>query len=211
MHITVFGATGQVGSRVVLEALVRGHKVTAVARDPSRESGLPGLVELSQGNIANIDDVVRLTDGRDMVVNATRSETRVDAVLGTKEFMRGLMTTGVRTLIVGGAATLTVPGTSGRTVLDDARYLSPSFRHVGEVSRDQYQTCLAEQDVDWAYLSPPASLFPGTRTGNYRIGADELLLDADGQSRISMEDLAVVILDEAERPRHHRTRFTAAY
>ncbi len=211
MQITVFGATGQVGSRVVVEALVRGHKVTAVARDPSRQSELPDVVELSRGDIADVDDVIALTDGRDMVVNATRSETRVDAVHGTREFMRGLATTGVRSLIVGGAATLTVPGTSGRTVLDDARYLSPSFRHVGEVSRDQYRTCLAEKTVDWAYLSPPANLFPGTRTGNYRIGTDELLLDADGQSRISMEDLAVVILDEAECPRHHRTRFTAAY
>jgi len=211
MQITVFGATGQVGSRVVVEALIRGHKVTAVARDPSRQNGLPDVVELCRGDIANVDHVISLTDGRDMVVNATRSETRVDAVHGTREFMRGLATTGVRSLIVGGAATLTVPGASGRTVLEDARYLSPSFRHVGEVSRDQYRTCLAEQTVDWAYLSPPASLFPGTRTGNYRIGADELLLDADGQSRISMEDLAVVILDEGECPRHHRVRFTAAY
>jgi putative NADH-flavin reductase len=211
MQITVFGATGQVGSRVVVEALVRGHEVTAVARDPSRQSELSDVVELSRGDIADVDDVIALTDGRDMVINATRSETRVDAVHGTREFMRGLATTGVRSLIVGGAATLTVPGTSGRTVLDDARYLSPSFRPVGEVSRDQYRTCLAEKTVDWAYLSPPANLFPGTRTGNYRIGTDELLLDADGQSRISMEDLAVVILDEAECPRHHRARFTAAY
>lgn len=211
MQITIFGATGQVGSRVVVEALVRGHKVTAVARDPSRQHAVSDVIELSRGDIANVDDVISLSDGQDMVINATRSETRVDAVHGTREFMKGLTTTGVRTLIVGGAATLTVPGTSGRTVLDDARYLSPSFRHVGEVSRDQYRACLAEQTVDWAYLSPPASLFPGTRTGSYRLGANELLLDSDGQSRISMEDLAVVILDEAECPRHHQTRFTAAY
>ena len=65
--------------------------------------------------------------------------------------------------------------------------------------------------MDWAYLSPPAQLAPGGRTGNYRLGADELLLDAEGNSTISMEDLAVALVDEAERPMHHRTRFTVAY
>ena len=64
--------------------------------------------------------------------------------------------------------------------------------------------------MDWAYLSPPAQLAPGERTGNYRLGTNELMLDAEGNSTISMEDLAVVLLDEAEQPKHHRTRFTAA-
>jgi putative NADH-flavin reductase len=211
MQITVFGATGNVGSRIVAEALRRGHEVTAVARDPSSQGELPDAVEMYQGDIANIDDVIALSEGRDTVVNATRSRTRVDAVHNTRELMKGLGVTGARVLIVGGAASLIVPGTSGRTVLDDARYLAPSFRHVGEVSLDQYRACLAEKTVDWAYLSPPASLFPGTRTGSYRLGRDELLVDDEGRSRISMEDLAAVILDEAERPQHHQTRFTAAY
>ena len=65
--------------------------------------------------------------------------------------------------------------------------------------------------MDWAYLSPAALLEPGERTGDYRLGADELLVDAEGNSAISMEDLAVALLDEAERPEHHRARFTVAY
>jgi len=64
---------------------------------------------------------------------------------------------------------------------------------------------------DWTYLSPPASLYAGSRTGEYRLGTDELLIDDEGNSRLSMEDLAVVLLDEAERPRHQLMRFTAAY
>jgi uncharacterized protein len=65
--------------------------------------------------------------------------------------------------------------------------------------------------VDWAYLSPAALLEPGERTGTYQLGTDELLADAEGNSTISMEDLAVTLLEEVERPRHHRTRFTVAY
>ncbi len=65
--------------------------------------------------------------------------------------------------------------------------------------------------MDWAYLCPPAMLEPGERTGRFRLGDDELILDADGNSTISIEDLAVVLLDEAERPQHHQTMFTAAY
>ena len=66
-------------------------------------------------------------------------------------------------------------------------------------------------DVDWSYVSPGALLEPGERTGSYRVGGDELLTDADGQSRITMEDFAIAMLDEAETPKHSRRRFTAAH
>jgi putative NADH-flavin reductase len=125
--------------------------------------------------------------------------------------VRGLAVTGSRLLIVGGAASLVVPGTPGTTVMDDPRYLSPAARHIGETSFEQYRACLGEERVDWAYVSPPADLFAGTGTGAYRLGTDELLVDVDGKSRISIDDLASVVLNEAERPRHHRIRFTAAY
>jgi putative NADH-flavin reductase len=77
---------------------------------------------------------------------------------------------------------------------------------------EQLAVCRAtDADVDWAYLSPAALLEPGERTGAYRKGTDELLVDGSGRSAISMEDLAVALLDEAERPAHHRTRFTVAW
>jgi len=117
----------------------------------------------------------------------------------------------VRLLVVGGAATLTVPGTDGKTVIEDSNYLPVSARHIGKASADQFEVCLAETRVDWTYLSPGAQFAPGERTGNYRLGTDELLIDAEGISKISMEDVAVVPLDEAERSKHHQTRFTVAY
>ena len=213
MRITVLGATGSVGSRVVTEALSRGHQVTAVVRNSTRFNDLPAAAKVRAGDVGNVKDVAELSAGQDVIINATRpapgSESRIFTT--TKALMDGLAPTGVRLLVVGGAATLTVPGTGGKTVIEDSNFLPVSARHIGKASADQLEACLAESRVDWAYLSPPAQLAPGERTGNYRLGTDELLLDAEGNSTISMEDLAVVLLDEAERPKHHRTRFTAAY
>ena len=95
-----------------------------------------------------------------------------------------------------------------RTVIY-ARYSSQlqNNRSIG----DQLAVCREPSDVDWAYLSPPVLLEPGPRTGHYRLGADDLVADASGVSRISNADLAVALLDEAERPKHHRTRFTVGY
>jgi len=211
MDITVFGATGKVGKRVIAEAVARGHAVTAVARTSDRPDSLPVEVKFRAGDIGKTDDVISLTDGQDIVINATRPADAQDATKTTREFLNGLAQTQVRTLTVGGAASLVVPGTGGKTVLDDPRYLEQSFRHVGETSLAQHHAYIAEQRVDWAYLSPPASLVAGSRTGKYRLGTDQLLVDRDGNSQISMEDLAVVLLDEAEHPRHQHMRFTAAY
>ena len=213
MKITVLGAAGNTGSRVVHEALSRGHEVTAVVRNLASSNNLPAGVKVIAGDASNVEDVVRISTGQDVVISAIRpaSGHESDIIPTTRSLMDGLAQTGVRLLIVGGAATLTVPGTGGKTVLEDANFLPVSARHIGKASADQLEACLAETRVDWAYLSPAAQFAPGKRTGNYRLGTDELLIDAEGISKISMEDVAVVLLDEAEQPKHHRIRFTAAY
>jgi len=211
MKITVFGASGKVGSRIVAEAIDRGHEVTAVVRDATRRGTLPDNIALRSGNIANAIGVAKFSKGQDVIINATRPLSRREAKRTTRELMKGLLESSARLLVAGGAARLEVPNRDDTMVLDDSRYLPTSARHVGVVSLAQYCTCRAEEQVDWAYLSPAASLFAGVRTGRYRLGKDELVLDSNGESRISMEDLAVVLLDEVARPRHHRTGFTAAY
>ena len=187
------------------EARSRGHSVTGVTRDAAR------FPELRQGDAADVEDVVAHTAGQDLVISATRPAPgrEADLVVTTKAVLAGLAETGVRLLMVGGAASLTVPGTDS-TVLDDPN-LPPEIRAIAEACNAQLAVCQAETVVDWAYLSPPALLEPGVRTGRYRLGRDELIVDAEGNSTISMEDLAVALLDEAERPRHHRTRFTVGY
>jgi putative NADH-flavin reductase len=213
MKITVLGSTGNAGRRIVAEALCRGHEVTAIVRNSVASNDLPAAAKVLVGDVGNAGDVAKVSAGQDVVISAIRSTPgqESDAIPTTRSLMDGLAQTGVRLLVVGGAATLTVPGTGGKTVIEDSNYLPISARHIGKASVDQFEVCLAETRVDWAYLSPAAQFAPGERTGNYRLGRDELLVDAEGISKISMEDVAVVLLDEAEQPKHHRTRFTAAY
>jgi uncharacterized protein len=212
MRITVFGATGDVGSRVVAEALSRGHEVVAVVRDPARFGLLPAGADARVGDAGNVEDVARLSAGQDVVISATRPPAGQEGELAAtaKALLAGLSGTGVRLLLVGGAATLIVPGTGGRTVVEDPDFPA-EIRDIALACADQHAVCREEAEVDWAYLSPPMLLMPGERTGRYQVGADELVFDAEGGSAISMEDFAVALLDEAERPRHHRTRFTVAH
>ncbi|MFK4263369.1 NAD(P)-dependent oxidoreductase [Streptomyces milbemycinicus] len=211
MRITVFGAAGSVGSRVVAEALSRGHEVTAVVRNPDRLADPPIGAAARVGDAADVEDVVRLSTGQDLVITATRPApgSEDELVTATKALLAGVASSGVRLLVVGGAATLTVPGTGGTLVVDGPDFPA-AWRGIALACAEQLEVCRAESAANWAYLSPAALLEPGERTGTYRLGTDELLVGADGTSRISMEDLAVALLDEAEHPRHHRTRFTVA-
>lgn len=212
MRITVFGAAGNVGSRVVAEALSRGHDVVAVVRDPARSHKNPTDANILAGDARKVEDVIKLSSGQDVVISATRPApgSEIDLVTTAKVLLAGLARTGVRLFVVGGAASLTVPGAGGATVIEDPNF-PLAFRDLALACKDQLEVCRTEDEVDWVYLSPPALLKPGVRTGKYRLGTDELLVDAEGNSTISMEDFAVAMLDEIEQPKHHRTRFTIAY
>lgn len=214
MRITVIGATGMVGRRVVAEALARGHSLTAVVRDTSRAADLPPVVRVRAGDAADVVAVARLAAGQDVVVASTRPAVGSEAELvpTTQALLAGLAGSGARLLVVGGAGSLVVPGTGGRLVADDPSLVTGEYRAIAQAGVHQLAACRAAPDeVDWTYLSPPAELVPGARTRSYRRGTDELLLDARGRSTISVEDLAVALLDEAQDPAHRRTRFTVAY
>ena len=85
------------------------------------------------------------------------------------------------------------------------------WRGTAEGARKALQILREEAALDWVMLSPAALLEPGQRSGVFRIGGDQLLTDAQGQSRISTADFAVAMLDELESPRHHRQRISVAY
>lgn len=209
MRITVFGAAGAVGRRVVTEAVSRGHDVTAVVRHPSRATGLPAGVTVRTGDAADPADVAASARGQDLVVTATRPAPgrEPDLVDTTRSLLKGLAGTGVRLLAVGGAATLR---TADGTLVLDSPGFPAELLPIAAACRDQHEAYRSDTTVDWTYASPPLLLEPGERTGRYRLGRDDLLTDAAGRSAISMEDFAVALLDEAEQPRHHRTRFTVA-
>ena len=217
MNILILGAAGSVGRRAVMEALQRGHQVTATGRNLSRLQVLPDDVAVCALDMADSAALAELAREQDVVINATRPANGEEQSItrNTLGLMQGLANSPARLLVVGGAASLTVPNSGGRLLLDDPDFLSPSLRHIGQASLDQYAVCLDENQVDWTYLCPPAELLPGERTGTYRVGRDELLLDEHGRSHISMEDLVVALLDEIEQPQFRRQfrqqRFTVAY
>ncbi len=125
MRITIVGATGSVGRRVVAEALSRGHEVTAVVRDPARYEELPAGVKPQTGDASNADDMARLSEGQDVVISAIRPALgrESEIVPITQALLDGLAQTGVRLLVVGGAACLTVPNSGGTAVIDDPRFV----------------------------------------------------------------------------------------
>ncbi|MBB1438985.1 NAD(P)H-binding protein [Shewanella sp. SG41-4] len=213
MKITIFGAAGEVGSRVVSEALHRGHEVTAVVRNPTQFSMLPQGVIQRTGDAGIINDVVQLSSGQDLVISAVRPPAGDEALLApiTKSILIGVAKSNVRLLVVGGAASLKLPGQGDISVLTAPNFLPKEVINIARACFFQHEICIADKNADWAYLSPPAVLIPGTRTGKYRLGSNELIFDRNGVSQISMEDFAVVLLDEAEQPKHQRTRFTTAY
>lgn len=212
MRITLFGATGNVGSRVLTEAVSRGHEITAVLRDPARLSEPPANVVLRQGDAGKAEDVVDASQGQDLVISATRpAPGREDELLSmTRALLTGAGRSGTRLLLVGGAGSLRVPE-SDRTAVEDPDYVPEAWQAIARACVAQLGLCLADTRADWSYLSPPALLVPGERTGRYQLGRDELLLDEEGRSIISMEDFAMALLDEAEQPRHRRMRFTVAW
>lgn len=195
MRITVFGATGAVGREVVAEARARGHEV----RPANRSAGV---------DATDPAHVARLSAGQDLVISATRPAPGREAelVAVARALFAGVGDT--RLLLVGGAATLRRPD---GVLVQDAPDFPAELLPIANACADQLAVCQAESAVDWAYLSPPMLLDPGPRTGRYRLGADDLVVDESGVSRITNADLAVALLDEAERPKHHRTRFTVAY
>jgi hypothetical protein len=113
-----------------------------------------------------------------------------------------------RFLVVGGAGSLEIaPG----SVLVDSPNFPPAYRAEASAGRDFLNMLKTERELDWTFLSPSAFFNPGERTGKFRVGKDQLLAGADGQSKISMEDYAVALADEIERPQHRRQRFTVGY
>ncbi|TCO32616.1 hypothetical protein EV652_104222 [Kribbella steppae] len=203
MRLLVFGASGAVGSRVVQEAAARGHQVTPVSRTAS--------AHYVQGDASDPDDVARLSQDHDLVISATRPRPGQEGELvqAAKGLLIGLRSSGVRLILVGGAASLIVPGTE--LMLVDSPDFPVDLRPIALACNEQFDLVRASTDVDWTYVSPPALLEPGTRTGTYRLGSDHLVTADDGTSYISMEDFAIAVVDEAEQGQQVGRRFTVGY
>ncbi|WP_052889963.1 NAD(P)-dependent oxidoreductase [Thermogemmatispora carboxidivorans] len=215
MKIVVFGATGGIGQRLIQEALNRGHEVKGVARRPERLALSHPRFSLEAGNVLDPADVARLVGGSDVVISAVgpardREEDPAMVVQAAQALIEGLKRAGVKRLVVvGGAGSLEVaPGVR----LMDTPGFPAGWRPIATAAAEALEVYRRQgADLDWTYLSPAAFIEPGQRTGRYRVGTEQLVTDEQGESRISMEDYAVALLDEVEQPRFVRQRFTVAY
>ncbi len=212
MKITVFGAAGDVGSRIVKEALSRGHSVTAVVRKEAQLNIFQKGVDTKIGFANLIEDVEKLLINQDVVISAIRPAQgrEMELPTSTHALLTGAGNSQVRSVIVGGAASLGIPGKS-TTVLTEPGFLPESVVNIATACSKQHQVCINHDNQNWSYASPSAMLRPGTQTGEFRVGNDELLFDLTGISHISMEDFAIALIDEAEQPKHIATRFTVGY
>lgn len=212
MNIVLIGASGYVGSALLEEALARGHQVSALVGHPEKLAARPRLSALKTDAL----DTATLTSqlrGHDAVVSAFSGHAQPDVydyyVRGMRSIIAATKASGVpRLLVVGGAASLEVaPGVQ----LLDTPSFPAEWKATAAGAREALNLLRAEPTLDWTFLSPSAYLEPGERTGQFRLGGDQLLIGADGQSRISLQDYAVAMIDELERPAHSRQRFTVGY
>jgi len=224
LRVLVYGATGRVGSRVVAEALSRDHYVTAVSRDPDGVAQQHSNLSVVQGDIVDSESVARLVENQDVVVVSVRGsvddsrdpENAVQRVAAEVlvGVLRGMGDSAPRLIYVGGAGSLEVePGvTYADRIPRLARVFMPrSVRQ--EISGHVLALAYLREvdDVVWTYISPPKDFEPGEKTGEFRIGGDQMLLDENGQSIVSMEDFSVALIDEAENADFVGKRFTVAY
>lgn len=212
MKIAIIGASGYVGSALTQEALSRGHEVTALVSNPAKIATAPGLQALA----ANVQDAASLPAvlaGYDVVISAFSGHAQADTeayfVTGFKNLLAAANAAGVKRLaVVGGAGSLEVA--PGLQLLDTPQFPA-EYKATAEGARTALNLLRQQNELNWVMLSPAAMLEPGQRTTQYRLGGDQLLVDAAGNSKISVQDFAHAMINEVEQPQHHNQRFTLAY
>ncbi|SEM38192.1 hypothetical protein SAMN05216436_10437 [bacterium A37T11] len=213
--IAIIGASGFVGSAVLKEALSRGHEVTAIVRHPEKLGQQDSKLTVVKGDVQNEENIASLLGEADEVISAfnpgwQNPDIYNDTLTGYKAIIEGVKKAGKqRLLIVGGAGTLFVA--PGKTVLDTGVIPEAILPGVKSLAKVYYDYLKPETDLDWVFFSPAGDLHPGEKTGTYRLGKDDLIVDATGKSHISVGDYAAALLDEAEKPQHHKERFTIGY
>ena len=214
-NVLLIGATGFVGSAVLNELVSRGHKVTAVARNVEKVAKSE-LLDVVKEDVANVDAIAKLAEGKDAIISAYNPGwTNPDiATLISENYPKILSAakkSGVkRLLIVGGAGTLFCA--PGLRVVDSGAIPEEIMGGVRPLGDFYLNTLINENDIDWVFFSP-AGVFDqqGKKTGNYRLGKDDLIVDAEGNSHISVQDYADAMVNELEKPSHHKERFTIGY
>lgn len=213
--VVLIGATGFVGSAILKEALSRGLNVVAVARHPEKITEKSDHLKVDTLDVLSEKAVADFVKGYDAVISAynpgwTNPNIAEDTLKGYTSIINGVKKAGVKRLqIVGGAGSLFVA--PGKTVIDAGFIPNEILAGVKALAQVLTEQLLPEKELDWVFFSPAGTIEPGVRTGKYRLGLDDLIMNAAGESKISVEDYAKAMIDELETLKHHRQRFTIGY
>lgn len=215
MKVAVTGATGFVGANITNELISRNHSVTGISRNATT-AGKPNLTYIS-ADVLSVNQLAEILKGHDIVVSAYNPGWTVpnlynEFLAGSDAIQKAVKLAGVKMyIVIGGAGSLYVA--EGIQAVDTPDF-PKEFYPGASAARDYLNLLKEEDDLDWVFFSPALEMHQGItagRTGNYRLGNNTTVFDENNRSILSVEDLAVVIADEVENPKHHRQRFTTAY
>ena len=214
-RIALIGSSGYIGSRILKEALDRGHMVTGICRHPEKITITHPNFRSEKADVSIHETVPLFCQGADAVVSAynpgwTNPEIASETISVYKIIIDGVKRAGIRRfLVVGGAGSLFV--SPGVRLMDSGRMPESYLPAVRALAKVYLEMLSAEKDLDWTFFSPAENILPGARTGKFRLGKDDLIMDSNGKSLISVEDYAVAMIDEFENQVHHCERFTIGY
>jgi len=221
LDIVIYGATGEVGSHVVQEALDRGHRVTAVSRRPEQVDLQHANLSIVKGDLLDQASITQIVTGQDVVIVSVRgvigdsgeaeSALQFMAAERTVDALSRQGDRAPRLIHVGGSGSLEVePGVLFAEKLP--KILLPKGLEVeilGQILALEFFRKV--DDVKWTYVTPPKKFTNGPRTGVFRTGGGRALEDNRGRTRLSRADFAVALIDEAERAKYVRRQFSVAY
>lgn len=215
MRIAIIGASGFVGTHLVDEAIQRGLEVTAISRNIDKIKQKE--VQKVAIDVNDVDKLATVLEGHEVVLSAynsgwTNPNIYDDFMKGSRNVQDAVKKAGIkRYIVVGGAGSLYV---DENTQVIDTPDFPDEFKLGASAARDYLNELKTEKELDWAFFSPAIEMNPTIktgRTGKYRLGKENPVFDNNNKSVLSVEDLAVVLLDEVQEPKHIQERFTAAY
>ncbi|MDX1770217.1 MAG: SDR family oxidoreductase [Planococcaceae bacterium] len=205
MNITLFGATGRVGSEILKLALRDGHHVTALVRTPSK---LPTHNNLSilTGDIRDKELVSKAIENADAVMSAIgtdKTTTLTDAIPSIIEAMK---TGNVERIITIGTAGIL----QSRTNPDVYRFQSTESKRRLTFAAEEHAKVyeqLKRTDLEWTIICP-TYLPDGEATGQWR--TERNFLPENGVE-ITVGDTALCAYNELLDPQFIGTRVGLAY
>lgn len=211
MKIAIIGANGNVGKVILEEALKRNYEVTAIVHNQAKYMNNQGGLKIIEADAFDETSLVNAIKGNDLVISAFGPKLGAeDSLLSvTKNLINATKKALVPRLIaIGGAGSLYVaPGLK----LGDSENFPADWKPISSAHTSALELYKNENELDWTVLSPAALFESGSRTGKYKLGKDDLIVDDKGASKISFQDYAQALLDEASNPKFSRQRFTIGY